>query len=95
MVNAKKAEAKQAHVLDVGSGTGLFAMMAAKAGADSVVANDLSEVLCATARRVWLSHSRLLQHVQSQHDKCLLNPGRMKDGHVLGMMNQWLMCCSQ
>ncbi|KAK9825810.1 hypothetical protein WJX74_009582 [Apatococcus lobatus] len=51
VVKAKKAETKEAHVLDVGSGTGLFAMMAAKAGADSVVANDLSEVLCTTARR--------------------------------------------
>ena len=52
MVKLKKAEAKEAHVLDVGSGTGLFGMMAARAGADSVVANDLSEVLCTTARRV-------------------------------------------
>ncbi len=52
MVKAKRAEAKEAHVLDIGCGTGVFAMMAARAGADSVVANDLSEVLCTTARRV-------------------------------------------
>lgn len=55
VVKMKKAEGKGAHVLDVGSGTGLFGMMAARAGADSVVANDLSEVLCTTARRVRLN----------------------------------------
>ena len=32
---------KPAHVLDIGTGTGLLAMMAARAGADSIVACEV------------------------------------------------------
>ena len=52
MVQKKKSSAGSAHVLDLGTGSGVLAVMAAKAGADSVVACDIHESLCATARQV-------------------------------------------
>lgn len=39
------------HVLDLGTGSGLLAMMAAQAGADSVVAVDIHEAVATVARR--------------------------------------------
>lgn len=39
-------------MIDMGTGTGAFALMAAKAGADSVVACDLHETMCNVARKV-------------------------------------------
>jgi len=38
VIKKKKASAGDAHVVDVGTGSGLLAMMAATAGADTVVA---------------------------------------------------------
>ena len=49
---APLAYAGEVHALDMGSGTGLFALMAARAGADSVVAAELLPDLCEVARRV-------------------------------------------
>jgi SAM-dependent methyltransferase len=45
-----------AHVLDLGTGTGLLALMAARAGAASVVACDLLAPLVAAARQAWTLH---------------------------------------
>ena len=42
----------QAHVLDMGAGTGVLSLMAARAGADSVVAAELLPELCEIARQV-------------------------------------------
>lgn len=39
-------------MLDMGCGSGLLAMLAARAGADSVVAADLCEPVCDVARKV-------------------------------------------
>lgn len=44
-------EKEQAHVLDIGTGTGILAIAAAKAGATSVVACDLQNSLCDIARK--------------------------------------------
>ena len=44
-------EEGEAHVLDIGTGAGPLAIMAAKAGATSVVACDLHESLCDVARK--------------------------------------------
>ena len=52
VVQKKKASAGSAHVVDLGTGCGVLAVMAAKAGADSVVACDIHESLCASARQV-------------------------------------------
>jgi protein arginine N-methyltransferase 7 len=47
----RKATDGEAHVLDLGTGTGALALMAARAGATSVVACDLHESLCDVARK--------------------------------------------
>lgn len=51
-VERKTAEEGGAHVLDLGTGTGLLALLAARAGAASVVACDLLPPLVAAARQV-------------------------------------------
>ncbi len=51
-VERLKAAEGEVHVLDMGCGTGLFAAMAARAGASSVVACDLHDSMCTTARKV-------------------------------------------
>ena len=67
-VQAVKAEAGQAHVLDMGCGTGLLSLAAARAGAASVLACDLHQPLCEIARRVrfcsFCASSLLSQHIQ-------------------------------
>lgn len=55
VVQKKKSSAGSAHVLDLGSGSGVLAVMAAKAGADSVVASDIHGSLCGVARQVRLT----------------------------------------
>lgn len=52
VIKKKKASAGSAHVLDLGTGSGILAVMAAQAGADSVVACDLHDSLCNIARQV-------------------------------------------
>ena len=56
VVQKKKASSGAAHVLDLGTGSGVLAVMAAKAGADSVVACDLHDSLCSMARQVHFSY---------------------------------------
>ncbi len=41
------------HVLDIGTGTGLLAMMASRAGADSVTAVEVFRPMASLARRVF------------------------------------------
>ena len=55
-VQRKAAADGAAHVLDLGTGTGLLALMAARAGAASVVACDLLAPLVAAARQAWALH---------------------------------------
>ena len=52
VVKKIKASAGAAHVVDLGTGSGLLAMMAATAGAASVVACDIHDSLCSVARQV-------------------------------------------
>lgn len=51
-VAAQKELYGEAHVVDLGTGAGVLSVLAARAGADSVVACDLLEPLCHVARRV-------------------------------------------
>jgi predicted RNA methylase len=53
-VKRKQEEDGEAHCLDIGAGSGLLAVMAAQAGASSVVACELHDGLAAVARRVRL-----------------------------------------
>jgi len=54
-----KSEGKEARVLDIGSGTGLLAMMAARAGADHVTTCEQNEALVAIAQEnVKRAHTR-------------------------------------
>ena len=50
-VAERKARDGEVHALDMGAGTGVLAMLAAQAGASSVVACDLHESLCDVARK--------------------------------------------
>jgi protein arginine N-methyltransferase 7 len=51
VIAKKKAAGEEVHALDLGTGSGLLAMMCARAGADSVVAPELHQALVACARR--------------------------------------------
>lgn len=51
-VQAVRAQSGAVHVLDMGCGTGLLSLAAARAGAASVLACDLHQPLCEVARRV-------------------------------------------
>lgn len=52
VITSLKAEGKMAHVLDIGTGTGILSMMAAQAGADSVTACEAFLPVAKCARRV-------------------------------------------
>ncbi|PIK35357.1 hypothetical protein BSL78_27819 [Apostichopus japonicus] len=47
-----KSRGKEAHVLDIGTGTGLLAMMSAQSGADTVVACEAFEPIGRAARQI-------------------------------------------
>ena len=51
-VMQKRQEAGEAHVLDLGAGSGTLSVLAARAGADSVTAVEMLEPLCRIARGV-------------------------------------------
>ena len=51
-VKRVKEEDGEVHALDLGCGAGLFSVMAAKSGANSVVACDMHEPLCVATRKV-------------------------------------------
>ena len=53
-----KEEEGEVHALELGCGTGLLSVMAAKAGATSVVACDMHEALCVAARKAGASLPR-------------------------------------
>lgn len=50
-ISKRKAIDHEAHVLDIGAGTGLLSILAAKAGATSVVGCEIHEPLCDVARK--------------------------------------------
>jgi protein arginine N-methyltransferase 7 len=52
VVAKMKKEGREVHALDMGCGSGLLSMMAARCGADSVVAAELHDSVCETARHV-------------------------------------------
>ncbi|KAL5107577.1 Protein arginine N-methyltransferase 7 [Taenia crassiceps] len=52
VITEMKAAGREVHVLDIGSGTGLLSMMAARAGADSVVACEAFEPVASCAIRI-------------------------------------------
>ena len=54
-VQRLKEEEGEVHALDLGCGAGLFSVMAANAGATSVVACDMHEPLCIATRKVGTS----------------------------------------
>ncbi|KAL3131069.1 hypothetical protein ABBQ38_000384 [Trebouxia sp. C0009 RCD-2024] len=76
VVQKKKASAGSAHVLDLGTGSGLLAVMAAKAGADSVVACDIHDSLCGVARQVVASNGVASSVSVVHQDVGLLQRGR-------------------
>lgn len=51
-VAKRRAADGGAHVLDIGCGSGVLSLLAARAGADSVVACDIHSSLCDVARKV-------------------------------------------
>ncbi|VDD75783.1 unnamed protein product [Mesocestoides corti] len=52
VITAMKTKGQEVHVLDIGTGSGLLAMMAARAGADSVVACEAFAPVAKCARRI-------------------------------------------
>lgn len=66
----------EAHVLDMGTGTGVLALMAAKAGATSVVACDLHESLCDIARKAAAANGLAKKISVVNRDAALLERGR-------------------
>lgn len=52
MFRQKRAAGEEVHVLDIGTGTGLLSMMAAKLGADTVVACEEFRPMAECAERV-------------------------------------------
>lgn len=69
-------EEGEAHVLDIGTGAGPLAILAAKAGASSVVACDIHDSLCDIARKATAANN-VYKNVSVIHKDCaLLQRGR-------------------
>ena len=67
---------KQVHVLDMGTGTGILALAAAKAGATSVVACDLHASLCDIARKTAAANGFSKKISVVHRDAALLQRGK-------------------
>jgi protein arginine N-methyltransferase 7 len=78
-----RAAEGECHVLDAGAGGGALALLAARAGADSVVAAELSEPLCAIARAAAAANGLSSSISVVQRDVGLLQRGR--DVRALGV----------
>jgi len=72
----EKDEKGEVHVLDIGSGTGLLSLMAAKAGATSVVGCDIHEPLCDVARKAMAANGQTGRVSIVNRDVGLLQRGR-------------------
>ena len=71
-IKAMLAAGKSPHVLDIGSGTGLLAMMAARSGAARVTSLEMVPALAAVARHV--SAALRLNHRGDGHWRQRLQP---------------------
>eukprot|EP00889_Picochlorum_renovo_P001970 jgi/Picre1/29000/NNA_004394.t1 len=69
-------ESGEAHVLDIGTGTGILAISAAKAGATSVVACDLHASLCDIARKTAAASGYSKKISVVHRDAALLQRGK-------------------
>ena len=75
-VQRRKEQDGEAHVLDIGTGSGLLAMLAARAGATTVVGCDLHASICDVARKAAAANG-LAERVSVVHrDVGLLQRGR-------------------
>ena len=65
----KRQEAGEAHVLDLGAGSGTLSVLAARAGADSVTAVEMLEPLCRIARGVRITglYSAISGYLRAQY----------------------------
>ena len=61
-VGKLREEEGEVHALELGCGTGLLSVMAAKAGATSVVACDMHDALCVATRKASTLLPRPLMH---------------------------------
>ena len=55
-----REEEGEVHALELGCGTGLLSVLAAQAGATSVVACDMHDALCVATRKARASFARVL-----------------------------------
>lgn len=82
-VTRRKASDGEAHVLDMGAGTGALSLLAARSGANSVVAAELHSSLCDIARKTAAANG-LSKSISVVHrDVALLQRG--KDVRPLGV----------
>ncbi|XP_058066813.1 protein arginine N-methyltransferase 7 [Anopheles bellator] len=72
---------REAHVLDIGTGSGLLAMMAVRAGADSVVACEAFRPMAECAERVLAANGVLdrVRLLKKRSTKIVVGPGRDMD----------------
>lgn len=58
VIDKRHARGEKANVLDIGTGTGLLAMMAAKCNADSVIACEVNIIISTTTTQCSFSCSQ-------------------------------------